>query len=53
MTFEIGDKVRIERNGRTGIITAIQDDGAIAFIEADDMISMFTAAFVRDPEHVR
>jgi hypothetical protein len=39
--FKIGDKVKLTRNGRTGVIERISDD--IAIIRPDDNISHFTA----------
>jgi len=39
--FKIGDKVKLTRNGRTGVIERISD--GIAIIRPDDSISHFTA----------
>jgi hypothetical protein len=47
-TFNLGDKVRIISNGRTGTIDRISD--GIAIIRTDDHVSHFTAAFLADLE---
>jgi hypothetical protein len=47
--FKIGDKVKLTRNGRTGVIERISDD--IAIIRPDDNISHFTAELLDRLQH--
>jgi hypothetical protein len=49
--FKIGDKVKLTRNGRTGVIERISD--GIAIIRTDDNISHFVAEMLEYLEIVR
>ncbi len=48
--FKIGDKVKLTRNGRTGVVERISDD--IAIVRPDDNISHFTAEMLEYLEPV-